>query len=153
MAVDPFLALRTALPDDAPAIRDCVRAAYARWIPVLGREPRPMQADYARAVREHRIDLHHDAGELVGLIETVLRSDHLWIENIAVRPERQGQGLGRGLLAHAERLAETSGRPACRLLTNGAFSANVGLYRAVGYRIDLEEPFMGGTTVYMSKRL
>lgn len=153
MTIDPYAMFSTATPQDAPAIRDLVRAAYARWTPVLGREPRPMQADYDRAVREHRIELLREQDRLVGLIETALRPGHVWIENVAVQPDCQRRGLGRILLGHAERLAVGSGLPECRLLTNGAFEANVALYLSVGYRIDLEEPFMGGTTVYMSKRL
>jgi hypothetical protein len=49
--------IRSATPADAAAIRNIVRAAYAKWVPALGREPLPMQADYERAVREHQIDL------------------------------------------------------------------------------------------------
>ncbi len=69
--------LRRAAPDDAPAIRELTRAAYAKWVPVIGREPRPMMADYAEAVREHLIDLLFAGEELAGLIETVPESDHL----------------------------------------------------------------------------
>ena len=43
--------------------------------------------------------------------------------------------------------------PQLRLLTNGAFEANVSLYSKHGYTIDREEPFMNGMTVYMSKKL
>ena len=64
-----------------------------------------MQADYERAVVEHTIDLLIVDGALAGLVETILRPDHLWIENVAVAPEQQGRGFGRLLLAHAERRA------------------------------------------------
>ncbi|MGO4523424.1 GNAT family N-acetyltransferase [Microvirga sp. 2MCAF35] len=144
---------RPALTEDADTIRDVVCAAYARWIPVIGREPRPMNADYEQAVREHQIDLMSIDAQVVGLIETMLREDHLWIENIAVRPDAQGQGLGRLLLAHAEHRAVEAGRDEIRLLTNAAFEANVALYKKTGYRIVHREPFMGGTTVYMNKTL
>jgi hypothetical protein len=33
------------------------------------------------------------------------------------------------------------------------FAANLRLYLGLGYRVDREEPFMDGTTVYMSKPL
>ena len=153
MSQDPDVTLRRAIPEDAPAIRDLVRAAYAKWVPVVGREPLPMKADYERAVREHRVDILDCDGRMVGLIETMLRDDHLWIENVAVAPDNQGRGLGRRLLAHAEREAASAGRRELRLLTNAAFAANVTLYTALGYRIDRRETFMGGITVYMSKRI
>ncbi|WP_258609822.1 GNAT family N-acetyltransferase [Mesorhizobium sp. AR10] len=144
---------RLAKPQDAGLIRDLVRAAYARWVPIIGREPQPMKADYERATQEHQIDMLYVSGTLVGLIETMLHSDHLWIENVAVRPGCQGQGLGLRLLAFAESKAIEAGRTELRLLTNDAFASNVALYSRVGYSVDRREPFMGGTTVYMSKKL
>jgi len=144
---------RTAQSEDAEIIREVVRSAYARWIPVIGREPRPMIVDYEQAVRDHRIDLMFMDFKMVGLVETMLRDDHLWIENVAVRPEDQGRGFGRLLLTHAEHQAVEAGRGEIRLLTNAAFEANVALYEKAGYTIVDREPFMGGTTIYMSKSL
>jgi GNAT superfamily N-acetyltransferase len=147
-------AIRSATAADVVAIREVTRAAYAKWIPVIGREPLPMNADYEQAVAKHRFDLLFFAGELAALIETELRSDHLWIENIAVRPDYQGKGLGRHLMAVAEDRALAAGMGEARLLTNQAFAANVALYQRVGYVIDRVEPFINGSmTVYMSKRL
>jgi hypothetical protein len=57
---------------DAARIRDLTRAAYAKWIAAIGREPLPMQADYQRAVVERTIDLLTVSGALAGLIETIL---------------------------------------------------------------------------------
>jgi GNAT superfamily N-acetyltransferase len=147
------LRFRPATREDADAIRDLVRAAYAKWVPLIGREPMPMRVDYAVAIAEHDFDLLCDGDTIVGLIETQHRPDHLWIENVAVRPENQGKGFGRKLLAWAEKRAAVAGTGEIRLLTNEAFAANVALYRKVGYRIDRTEPFMGGTTVYMSKQV
>ena len=141
-------------PADADAVRRLTRDAYAQWIPVIGREPLPMKADYEKAVREHEIDLLYADDRLVALIEVFLMSDHLFIENIAVSPEHQGRGLGRHLLRHAEAKARAAGLPTLRLLTNQAFATNVRLYQAIGFRIDRTEPhFGGGTTVHMSKEL
>ena len=83
----------------------------------------------------------------------MLAEDHLWIENVCVAPQAQGRGIGRLLLELAERKAVEAGRLELRLLTNGAFEANVSLYKRHGYIVDREEPFMNGMTVYMSKRL
>jgi GNAT superfamily N-acetyltransferase len=134
-------------------MRDLTRAAHAKWIAAIGREPLPMQADYQRAVVEHTIDLLTVSGALAGLIETILQPDHLWIENVAVAPEWQGRGYGRLLLNHAERRAIHAGRPEIRLLTNQAFAANLELYAKLGYVIDRTQLFRGGTVVHMSKRI
>ena len=153
MTVVSSIEFRLATPADAAAIRDIVRAAYAKWVPVIGREPLPMRADYDKAVAEHPFDLAIAQDRIVGMLETMLAGDHLWIENVCVAPEAQGGGLGRLLLGRAEAKAREAGRHELRLLTNGAFEANVSLYRRQGYTIDREEPFMNGTTVYMSKRI
>lgn len=145
--------LRQAVATDAPAIRELTRAAYAKWVPLIGREPKPMTADYAKAVREHRFDLLYVEGLLAALIETIREADHLLIENVAVSPSFQGRGLGRNLMAHAEQLAASSGLDEIRLYTNQRFAKNVELYRRLGYRVDREEVLAVGTVVHMSKRL
>lgn len=147
-------AFRRAAVEDADAIRDTVRSAYAKWVPIIGREPRPMVADYQQAVQKHDVDMLFSDNALVGLIETIQHRDHLWIENIAVLPEHQGKGWGKHLLAYADQKASEASCNEVRLLTNEAFTANVALYERSGYRIDKKEPFhLGGTTVYMSKKL
>ena len=153
MSIVSSIGFRPAAPADAAAIKAIVRVAYAKWVPVIGREPLPMRADYDKAVREHQFELAIEDGRIVGLIETIAHDDHIWIENVAVTPEAQGRGIGRQLLDSAERTAVEAGLRELRLLTNGAFKANVSLYKRQGYAVDREEPFMNGTTVYMSKRL
>ncbi|HEY4251977.1 MAG TPA: GNAT family N-acetyltransferase, partial [Roseomonas sp.] len=71
--------------------------------------------------------------------------------NVAVAPAFQRRGHGRRLMAHAETLAAELSLPELRLYTNGLFAENVALYRRLGYRVDREEPFRGGTVVHMSK--
>ena len=146
------LELRRAAPADAEAVRALTRQAYAKWVPLIGREPKPMQADYERAVREHRIDLAYRDGALAGLIETIALPDHLLIENVAVAPSWQGRGIGRALMAHAERLAAALRHRELRLYTNKAFAENVALYLKLGYHIDHEEGTSAfGVVVHMSK--
>lgn len=147
-------AVRRAGPADAAAVRELTRAAYAKWVPVIGREPRPMTADYDMAVRDHLVDLLKVGGNLVALIEMAPGADHLLIVNVAVAPAFQGQGHGRALLAHAEDVAKSLGLGEVRLYTNGCFAENLRLYGRLGYRVDREEvhPQLG-VAVYMSKRL
>ena len=143
--------LRQGVAADAPAIRELTRAAYAKWIPVIGREPKPMTADYEEAVRTHRFDLLYVEGKLAALIETIPETDHLLIENVAVSPPFQGYGLGRKLIAHAEKVAASMGFSETRLYTNKLFAGNVQLYGKLGYHVDREEEFEGGVAVHMSK--
>ena len=146
--------MRRAVPGDAASVRELTRAAYAKWVEVIGREPKPMTADYDAAVRDHLVDLLHDGGGLVGLIEMRPEADHLLIVNVAVAPTSQGQGFGRVLLAHAEQVARSLGHGEMRLYTNGRFTDNLRLYGRLGYRVDREEvhPQLG-MAVYMSKHL
>jgi GNAT superfamily N-acetyltransferase len=145
--------LRRATVADASAVRDLTRAAYAKWVPVIGREPKPMTADYHAGVINHLVDLLDVDGELAALIEMIPEADHLLVENIAVSPRYQGRGYGRTLMAHAEQLAASLGFSETRLYTNKLFAENVQFYRKLGYRTDREEDFKGGVVVHMSKRL
>lgn len=146
--------LRRAGPADAAAARHLTRAAYAKWVPIIGREPLPMRADYDRAMVEHTIDLWEEAGELLALIETIVEADHLLIENLAVRPDCQGRGLGGALLRHAETLARALGFQELRLYTNAAFAGNVAFYARRGY-LETERAAIppGSVTVFMRKRI
>jgi len=146
--------VRRATTADAVAVRELTRAAYAKWVPVLGREPRPMIADYDAALRDHLIDLLQVDGEAAALIEMAPKADHLLIVNVAVAPTYQGKGYGRALMAHAEEVARTLNLSEMRLYTNALFAENVRLYSRLGYRVDREEQHpQFGVTVYMSKRL
>jgi ribosomal protein S18 acetylase RimI-like enzyme len=144
--------MRRAGPADAAAIRDLTRSVYAKWIPAVGREPGPMEADYDHAVSHHWIDLLEEDGRLIALIETIPHVDHLFVKNVAVAEDRQGRGLARLLLDHAAAIARKHGLAELRLLTNGAFVTNLSLYRHLGFSVTREEPNpRGGTTVHFSK--
>ena len=145
--------LREAMAADATAIRALTWAAYAKWVPLIGREPKPMTADYEEAVRHHRFDLLYAEGELAALIETIWEPGYLLIENLAVAPAFQGRGLGRMLMAHVEQLAVASGLAETRLYTNKLFAENLRFYTRLGYHVDREEAFKGGIVVHMRKRV
>ena len=141
--MDEGVVIRRAGPADAEAVRALVAAAYTQWIPVIGRLPTPMQADYARAVRTHRFDLLQAGADLAALIETKAEADHLLIVNVAVHPAFQGRGLGTRLLGLAEDIAGEAGLARLRLYTNKKYVANLRLYGALSYRVEREEPYAG----------
>lgn len=151
--MDPSPTFRIAMPQDAEAIRDLTRDAYAKWVPLIGREPLPMTIDYADAVLRHRFDLLEVEGRLAGLIETTPQGDDLLIVNVAVSPDFQKRGLAVALMRRAEGLAEAGGRAATRLYTNRRFTENIALYARLGYRVEREETLNGGVAVHMVKPL
>ena len=145
---------RRAEDSDAALAEGITHRAYAKWVPIIGRPPKPMTADYRQAVRDHVIDLLMDeTGDVVGLVELIPADDHWLIENVAVDPAHQGKGFGRTLVAHAEDITRSAGKTLIRLYTNKLFAENVALYARLGYAIDREEEFRGGIVVHMSKRL
>jgi GNAT superfamily N-acetyltransferase len=145
--------IRRAVAGDAEAIAELTRVAYTKWIPLIGRKPRPMTVDYSLAVQSHRFDLLHCDSYLAGLIETVVEDDCLLIENVAVHPDFQGHGFGKTLLAHAESLAREAGFHRMRLYTNRMFEVNIALYESLGYVTECEEALEHGVLVHMVKPL
>jgi GNAT superfamily N-acetyltransferase len=122
-------------------------------VPVIGRLPKPMAADYDVAVREHLIEVLEEGGELIALVECIREPDHLLIENLAVAPAHQGKGHGHRLIARVEELARALGYGEVRLYTNKLFAENVAFYKKLGYRVDGESAFKGGFITHMSRQL
>ncbi|HEY3766928.1 MAG TPA: GNAT family N-acetyltransferase [Gaiellales bacterium] len=123
-----------AVAGDAAAVTACVRAAYAEHVAAIGREPAPMAADYARLIAEGAVWVARDGARIVGVLVVRPRPPELLLENVAVAPDRRGQGLGRTLIACAEEHARQAGFEAVALYTNARMTANLRLYPALGYR-------------------
>jgi N-acetylglutamate synthase-like GNAT family acetyltransferase len=125
--------LRRAAAHDAPALADLAEAAYAHYVPRIGRRPMPMDADYLAAVRDAETWVLDDDGEVVGCIVLKVVDGYLLLENIAVAPGAQGQGLGSRLLAHTELRAGALGLTEIRLFTNEAMVENIVWYGERGF--------------------
>lgn len=142
--------MRLAEPADVPAIVACVRAAYALYVPRIGREPAPMNADYLELVRRGSVWVLPD---VAGVLVAFPVDGALFVENVAVEPARQGQGLGRELLSFAEQLCREHGLPELRLYTNARMTENLALYAHLGY-VEYERRTENGfERVYLRKRL
>jgi GNAT superfamily N-acetyltransferase len=145
---------RRATLADVGAIREITRDAYARWVPVIGREPKLMTANYQRAVIDHVIDLLEEAGRSIALIEVIPKPSHLLIENVAVLADRHGEGVGGLLLGRADEIARSLGLNELRLYTNAKFSSNIAFYARRGFGEFLREPLAsGGEVVHMKKSI
>jgi len=148
------LIFRRAGENDAETVRTLTHEAYAKWVPVIGRRPKPMNTDYEQAVRTHVVELAYLDGELAGVIELIPAADHMLLENLAVAPAHQRQGLGRRLMAHVEAFTRARGLPMVRLYTNKAFDTNLKFYEKLGYAIEREEALpKGGFLVHFAKKV
>jgi ribosomal protein S18 acetylase RimI-like enzyme len=110
--------LRPAEWGDAAVVRDLVRMAYSKYVERIGKEPAPMLEDYDALIRAGEVWVRDEGGEVLGMLVMRPADDHLFVDNVAVAPGRQGRGLGRELLAFAEERAEREGLPEVRLYTN-----------------------------------
>ncbi len=147
------LSFRKAGLEDVETISALTEAAYAKYIPLIGRKPQPMTTDYAKMVIEDSIWLLTVEHEVIGLLALVEEAEHLLIYSVAVKPEVQKQGLGRRLLAWAEQQASQAGYHSIRLYTNERFAENVRLYERIGYQETGREALLGSTVVHMAKHL
>lgn len=75
------------------------------------------------------------------------------LDNVAVAPEAQGTGLGRRMLAFAERAAVEAGYGTINLYTNEAMTENIALYTRLGYAETHRAEEKGLRRVYMRKPL
>jgi ribosomal protein S18 acetylase RimI-like enzyme len=125
--------IRAATADDAAPMRAIALAAYAKYVPRIGREPSPMVADYEATVAASRAVVIEAAGSVRGYMIAWPEPDAYFIENIGVDPECQGGGLGRCLIDHAVSQADRLGLPALRLYTNALMSENLAMYAHIGF--------------------
>ena len=145
--------LRKAVTQDRSAIEAIVAAAYAPYVVRIGRKPGPMLDDYAASIREGRVHVLVDSGEIKGILVLHPEQDAMLIENIAIPPAAQGRGYGRSLLDFAERSAAAAGFRSIRLYTNEAMTENVALYARLGYVETHRGAEKGFRRVYMAKAL
>jgi ribosomal protein S18 acetylase RimI-like enzyme len=75
------------------------------------------------------------------------------LDNVAVRPECQGKGIGRCLLDLAEATAKGRGYVALDLYTHGRMTENMEMYKRLGYVETERKTEQGYNRVYMRKPL
>jgi GNAT superfamily N-acetyltransferase len=147
------LTLRLATAVDLSDLREIAAAAYAVYLPRIGRPPAPVTADYAGATGRGEVWVAAGDDEIAGLIVLVPQPDHLLLENIAVRPAAQGRGIGGRLLALAEQEAARLGLGEIRLYTNAAMTENLAYYPRHGYALTHRAEQDGFQRVFFAKRL
>lgn len=134
MSKQPLPVIRPARPDDRDAVEAVVHAAYSIYVDRIGKPPAPMLDNYSARIADGSVSVVEDsAGDIAAIIVLIPESDHLLLDNIAVRPDYQGQGFGRVLIEFAESEAERLGYSRIRLYTHEKMTENIGLYRRIGF--------------------
>ena len=147
------LEIRPARREDATAITECVAAAYRHYIDRLGRPPGPMLDDYRKVIQQHHVLVLVDGTNIVGVLVLIRQTRSLLLDNVAVHPAYQGRGLGRQLMALAEKEARRVGLTTVTLYTNERMTENLELYKRLGYMETERKTEQGYQRVYMRKDL
>jgi ribosomal protein S18 acetylase RimI-like enzyme len=143
--------IRQAGAADLPVVHEIVAVAYDKYLARMDRPPAPMLRDYAPAVEAGTLWV---TGEPVaGIISLVPEGDSLLIENLAVRPEAQGTGVGRALMDFAELRARRLKMTRLTLYTHVVMTENQAIYAHLGYREVERRTANGYHRVYMEKPL
>ncbi len=112
-----------------------------------------MLDDYAQRVADDQAWVLEEAGLIVGILVLEETPSGFLLDNIAVLPDRQGEGYGRRLMAFAEAEARRRGFAAIQLYTHALMTENIALYRRLGFVETRRGSEKGYDRVYMIKRL
>ncbi|GBE42265.1 putative acetyltransferase [bacterium BMS3Bbin10] len=145
--------IRPASAADAGAVRALVRDAYALYAPRMDREPAPMLADYEALIAQGAVSVFEAEGEIAGILVCYERGAHLHVENVAVATNSQGRGIGRELMAFAERQALARGLASVELYTNEVMGENLEFYEALGYEVVERAEEEGYSRIFFRKVL
>lgn len=146
--------IRSARTADRAAVEEIVRAAYAPYVERIGKPPGPMLDDYGERIAEGAVSVAEAPdGTLQAIVVLLPQPDHLLLDNIAVHPGRQGQGVGRRLVAFAESEARRRGFGELRLYTHEKMTENIRFYRRFGFIETGRGREAGYDRVFMTKRL
>ncbi|HEX8102317.1 MAG TPA: GNAT family N-acetyltransferase [Solirubrobacteraceae bacterium] len=144
------MSIRRAVPADLPAVADLVERAFAPYVERIGRRPAPMDDDYGAHIARGDAFVGGE-GAIDGLVVCVTEPGGLHVLCLAIEPARQGAGLGRALMAHAEAVARERGLPEVRVYTNAAMTESLAFYPRLGYREVDRRVEDGYSRVYFKK--
>jgi ribosomal protein S18 acetylase RimI-like enzyme len=103
------------------------------YVARIGRPPAPMLQDYAALIRKCAVHVLEGPEGLIGVLVLEPRTDHLFIDTIAVNPAHRGKGFGRTLMRFAENQARRRVLPEIRLYTHERMTETLPFYAALGF--------------------
>ncbi|MCB1542695.1 MAG: GNAT family N-acetyltransferase [Rhodoblastus sp.] len=145
--------LKRANENDLDALVALQRAAYAENEEILGATPIPLQADYAQILHDMEVWFAGSRSDPDGALILQFRPDDMLIWSVSAHPRARGTGVGRGLLAIAEKRARDEKRRAIRLYTASVYLKNLGWYARHGFVEESREKLTDRIVVHMIKKL
>jgi len=126
------ISIRSGLGQDQPQLERIAAEAYQQYIPVMGKKPAPMLADYAAHLDRDTVYVALDGEIVIGYAIIISKKDGWWLENIAVDPAHAGKGVGTALIARLEGdLARQTDY--YQLYTNRLMLRNIDWYLRLGF--------------------
>ena len=147
------LCIRLATADDLHNVKTCARLAYTKYLARMDRHPAPMVADFARQIALEQIYVATSGPLFSGFVVFYKKSDHIYLENIAVTPESSGKGYGKALIEFVEQCAHDARVNAVELYTNEVMTENIAIYTKLGYAEIERKREDGFNRVYFRKLL
>ncbi len=135
--------IREASVTDASAVKACVVAAFEIYTERIGKPPGPMLLDFPAEIEARHVWLAESSGQVIGVLVQYETQQGFYIDTVAVDPDHQGTGVGKGLLQFAEQEAIRRGYGSIYLCTNVKMTENQTFYPRIGY-IEYERKFDGG---------
>jgi GNAT superfamily N-acetyltransferase len=127
------ISVRVARPDEADTVGACIHAAFAPYVPRMGKPPGPMLLDPAAFIAQGHVWVAQSRGEIVGVLVAYETEQGFYIDTVAALPATHGTGVGRALLEFAEREARRRSFDSLYLCTNARMTENQVLYPKIGY--------------------
>ena len=148
-----FPMIRNASLDDLRSIERIADAAYQQYVPLLGRKPAPMVADFKCHLINDRVIVFERGGQVLGYAIVLAERPIPLLDNIAVNVSVRGQGVGSALIDHIEAHLIQCGKRCYDLYTNVVMVQNIRWYKSLGFveRDHVKED--GFSRIYFRKAL
>lgn len=148
------LEIRRADVSDEAAVRACAEDAYKQYVVVIGRKPAPMVADFNALIASGFVYVATDEqSEILGFIVFYAKGDQVLLENVAVKTQATGRGIGKRLVAFCEKEASLLGASSVALYTNEKMTGNLSIYPHLGYQETDRKVEDGFNRIFFEKAL
>jgi GNAT superfamily N-acetyltransferase len=153
----PNFQIRLAVIAEAPIIASILVQAFREYESLYTPEAfavtTPTSEQIQRRWNEGPVWVAVQLDRIVGTVAAVPRGESLYIRSMAILPSARGEGIGRGLLQEAERLAVAHGFQRMILSTTPFLTHAIRLYEQFGFHRVSEGPQdLFGTPLFTMSR-